>query len=72
MSSKMYIVFKYTKFYSCRILWNFDLLDGFSKNQYQIYLKSTQREPSCSMRTGGHDEANSRYSAILRTSIKTY
>jgi len=29
---------------------------------YQISWKSVQWEPSCSMRTNGHDEANSRIS----------
>ena len=30
--------------------------------KYQISLKSVQWEPSCSMGTDGHDEANSRFS----------
>jgi len=30
--------------------------------KYQIPWKSVQWEPSCSMRTDGHDEANSRFS----------
>ena len=29
---------------------------------YQVSSKSVQEEPGCSMRTGRHDEANSRFS----------
>jgi hypothetical protein len=35
----------------------------FRKNlKYQISSKSVQWEPSCSMQTNGHEEANSRFS----------
>jgi hypothetical protein len=32
--------------------------------KYQISLKSAWWKPSCSMRTDGHDEANSRFSKV--------
>jgi len=47
----------------------------FFKNlvKYQISWKPVQWEPSCSLRTDGrtgrHDEANSRFTAILRTRL---
>jgi len=57
--------------YSCKVhvilvrFWrNLNFLDGFSKkiHKYQIWWKSVQWEPNCSMRTDGthiHDEVNS-------------
>jgi len=46
-----------------RFQWNLNFLNIFSKNhQISNFMKTVQWEPSCSMRTDGHDEANSRFS----------
>ena len=51
---------------------NLNICVGFAKKnkKYQISLKSVQWEPSCCMRTDGHDEANSPLSQ-LRMRLKT-
>jgi len=38
--------------------------------RYQISWKSVQWEPSCSVRTDRHDEANNRFTPILLTRLK--
>jgi hypothetical protein len=43
----------------------------FRKNlKYQVLTKSVQWEQSCSMRTDGHDEANSRFSQFCERAEK--
>ena len=49
--------------------WDLNFLDRSSKN-FEISWKSVQWESSCSIKTDGHDEANSRFSASLRTRLK--
>ena len=38
----------------------------FEKFSNQISRKSVQLEPNCSIRTGRHDEANSRFSQLCK------
>ena len=38
--------------------------------KYQVSSKSVQWEQSCSMRAGGHDEANSRFSQFWERAWK--
>jgi hypothetical protein len=45
-------------------------IDFLKTLKYQISWKSVQWEPSCSTLTDRHDEANSRFFAILRTGLK--
>ena len=44
--------------------------DSRKSLKYQVSSKSVKRKPSCSMRTDGHDEANSHFSQFCERAYK--
>jgi hypothetical protein len=56
-----------------RLEWNSNFLDRFWKNtQISNLMKSIQWEPSCSIRTDRHDEANNRFSQFYKRTYKIH